>query len=251
MFTLETKVNFKVEANIKNHQEETEKLKKTVEALQQNDAKKSRMIERLQYENSVKEEKIQELMTKVDSFEQNQYEKDVQLVGLSESADEEDDIKQVQKLAHKTMGMKINVTEVEEIIRLGKKSDNKARDTIIRFKSKKTRDTFYSNRKKSAASENIKENVYVNDRLTSYRKNIFYAARQLFKQKRVTAAWTQHGNVLVRKTPNDGPKQIHSHKDLEEFRVTEMLQTRDAQDNDSIVTHISDYDFSELSDYEE
>ncbi len=132
-----------------------------------------------------------------------------------------------------------------------KKSDDKPRDTILRFKSKKMRDTFYSNRKKTAASQNIRENVYVNDRLTNYRKNLFYAARQLFKQKRVTAAWTQHGNVLVRKTPNDAPTQIYSHKDLEEFRISEMLQNSELQDDDSIVTHISDYDFSELSDYEE
>ena len=31
----------------------------------------------------------------------------------------------------------------------------------------------------------------------------------------------------------------------------EASQTQDPEDNHSIVTHISDYDFSELSDYEE
>ncbi len=188
-------------------------------------------------------------MIKLDNIEQSQYEKDIQLVGLPESADEEDDIK--LKLANNTMGQKIKVSEITEVIRLGKKSDYKPRDTIIRFKSKKIRDTLYSNTKKSATSEDIKENVYVNDRLTTYRKNLFYAARQLFKQKKVAAAWTQHGNVLVRKTLTDTPKQVYNHKDLEEFHVNELLQTNDSQDNSSTVTHTSDYDFSELSDYEE
>ncbi len=137
-----------IDRKIDQQKEETGKLQKTIEELQERDVKKTRHIEKLQYENSLKYAKIQEIMVKLDSFEQAQYEKDVQLVGLPESTNHENDMSKVLKLANKTMGQKIKEADVEEVIRLGRKSDAKPRDTIIRFKNKRIRDDFYSNRKK-------------------------------------------------------------------------------------------------------
>ncbi len=169
------------------------------------DCRKTRQIEKLQHENSMKDDKIQEITLKLDIFEQTQYDNDVQLVGLPESKDKENDLKKVLKLVHTTVGHKIKEDEIVEIIRLGRKSEEKARDTIVKFKTKKIRETLYSNRKKSASNKKIEQNVYINDRLTSYRKGLFYAARQLYKRKKIAAAWTQHGNILVRKELEDAP----------------------------------------------
>ncbi len=216
-----------------------------------NDEIKTRQIERLQYENCVNEEKNEETLIKIDSIEQKQYENDVQLVGLPEPNGDENDTELVLKLAHNKMGQKIKESEVEEIIRLGRKSETKPRDVIIRFKNKTTRDNFYNNRKKTVLSKNIEENIYVNDRLTNRRKGIFYACRKLFKAKKVAATWTQHGNILVRKTTDDQAKEIQSYKDLEEFNFKQRGNQSTSDDNItlgdtvSITIHITDYDFSE------
>ncbi len=112
--------------------------------------------------------------------------------------------------------------------------------------------TFIATEKKSASSKTIEENIYINDRLTNFRKGLFYASRQLFKRKILAATWTQHGNVLVRKELSDEPRQISTYKDLEEFNPKETLQNCNildeiGSDSASIKTHITDYDFSELS----
>ena len=175
----------------------------------------------------------------------------VQIVGLSEPMGETDDVSGVIKLAKEKMGITVLANEITETTRLGKKSQ-KPRDLLVKFKNKQAREKFYDLRKKTASSKEVNKNVYINDHLTRYRKQLFYSARQLFKRKLVAAAWTQHGNILLRGVVNGPPIQIFSQKDLDQFRVEEILQDSDLEcglssnDNGSQTNvTISDYDFSD------
>ncbi len=123
---------------------------------------------------------------------------------------------------------------------------------VQKFKTKQTREKFYDLRKKTASSKEVIKNVYINDHLTRYRKQLFYSARQLFKRKLVAAALTQQGNVLIRGIVNGPPIQIFSQKDLDQFGVEEILQDSalecgmTSNDYDSLTNlTISDYDFSD------
>ena len=125
------------------------------------------------------------------------------------------------------------------------------RDLVIKFKSKEIRDTFYKNRKLTAPCKNPEENIYINDRITDYRKSLFYEARKLYKTKRVIAAWTQFGNILIRETADDKPKQISSYADLEEFYINTKENNEDEKyvtepgnaisDTESLKSHLSNY----------
>ncbi len=175
----------------------------------------------------------------------------VQIVGLSEPMGETDDVSGVIKLAKEKMGITVLANEITETTRLGKKSQ-KPRDLLVKFKNKQAREKFYDLRKKTASSKEVNKNVYINDHLTRHRKQLFYSARQLFKRKLVVAAWTQQGNVLIRGVMNGPPIQIFSQKDLDQFRVEEILQDSDLEcglssnDNGSQTNvTISDYDFSD------
>ena len=104
--------------------------------------------------------------------------------------------------------------------RLGRKSSIESRDLIVKFTPKEVRDDFYLKRKKTAPSKHPEENGYINDHITEYRKGLFYTARRLYKAKLVCAAWTQQGNVVIRKTTDTSPVQVFSYSDLKEYSVT-------------------------------
>ncbi len=229
-------------------------LKSSTTELQRGDERKNTLIERLQQELSIQGETIQETLVKVDNVEQMNYENDVQLVGLPEALDGTSDVTQVVKLSREKMGQHIDEVDVKEVIRLGKRSGHKPRDLIVKFRSRQIRQAFYDNRKKAALSKNIYDNIYINDRLTRFRKTLFYAARQLFKNKKVAAAWTQHGNVLIRETTNSPPREICSHKDLEiiysQDRINSDIKVaKSSSANSSIASLISDHTFSETEEF--
>ena len=191
--------------------------------------------------------RLKETKIKLDCVEQKFYEKEVQLVGLPESESEREDEKKIIQLAEEKMSLNIQ-GEIQGVHRLGRKFNKKPRDIIVKFKNKEAREAFYERRKRTAQSKYPDENIYINDHITEYRKKLFYEARKLYKAKLVCAAWTQHGNVLIRKNTDESPVQIFSHSDLEEYRtrsssdIDQKLSTVPSSSS-SIKTHISDYEY--------
>ena len=124
--------------------------------------------------------------------------------------------------------------------RMGKKTDRKpSRDLIVQFKKKETRNSFYKERKKTFEND-LQSRVYINEHLTSYRSNLFFAARKLMKSKKLHSAWSQHGNILIRRDESDNPKQVNTHKDLAPFQGIE-----DEDNDNSTSDEISDGDDSD------
>ncbi len=208
-----------------------------------------RRIERLELEGSKKSKKILELQINLDKMEQKQYENDVQIVGLKETNGDEEDLKRILKISRETMGCKIKKSDIKTIHRLGKKSSDKSRDVIVKFTEHSTRQKFYENRKKTAPHKEASRNIYINDRLTNYRKGLFFSSRKLLKSKKLYAAWTQNGNVLIHKTENGTIKEIQSHEALAEFMDKFRLPGTSDEDLNS-GTGISEEDLiSNFSDY--
>ncbi len=87
---------------------ETDGMLKMLKDLKEDNREKQRRIERLEYENRQKDKTIGELNTKYDKLEQRQYDKDVQLVGLPESNNDEEDLKKILKLSKGKMGIKLS-----------------------------------------------------------------------------------------------------------------------------------------------
>ena len=92
----------------------------------------------------------------------------------------------------------------------------------------------------------------MNDLLTTYRKGLFYAARKLYKSHKICAAWTQHGNVLVRRTEGDQATEIKTYDDLENFQDRNYypISTDYNQiDSQSDASNVHGDELSHLSDY--
>ncbi len=113
---------------------ETEGLLKILTNLKEDNREKQHRIEKLEYENRQKDKTIRELNTKCDELEQRRYDKDVQVVGLPESNNDEEDLKKILKLSKDKMGIKLKGADIEGYHRLGKKAQKKTRDVIITFK---------------------------------------------------------------------------------------------------------------------
>ena len=119
------------------------------------------------------------------------------------------------------------------------------------FRDVSSREAFYEKRKNIAPDKDPKKNIYVNDRITNYRKGLFYSARKLCKSKRVFAAWTQKGNVLVRKFDSGPILEIRKHSDLMSIRDNyerdeDLTLTSSRDSNEEVISHLSDYDFSDF-----
>ncbi len=201
---------------------------KEIEEVATESKKLKRRIEKIEFKTSSKIPRdITELSTKFDEFEQMQYCKNVQIVGLPETENngEDEDKQKIVKIARDTFGMNLKLSDIETIHRMGKRKlhsttqSMKHRDLIVKFVKKSTRDKFHENRKLTITSEDPKQNIYVNDHLTQRRQHLLYVARKLYKAKKVHASWSQAGNILIRKM-EDGPvTQIKSHDDLAEFQM--------------------------------
>ncbi len=211
-------------------------VKEERDALKLENSKLGRKIERCEYKLSrIKTKQLHELKVKLDEVEQRFFERDVQLVGVPElpenQENNEDEILKIVKIAKEKMNISIKDSAIEKIHRLGKRKPNKPRDVVVRFRSFQLRNRFYQNRKKTVNHSDPQNSIYVNDHLTEYRRNVFYATRQLVKNNTVFAAWTQQGNVLIRKNDGDQPEQIHSHEQLAEMKLVEdmggMLEEQD------------------------
>ena len=128
---------------------------------------------------------------------------------------------------------------------------------MLKFKDKSLRDKIFEHRKKTATNTSPNKNIYFNDQLTKHRQNLLFAARHLVKSKKLSVAWAQQDNILIRKTESGKIVQVHDHSDLkdvtsinESLHSIEMLRESSLQtsvgptdDRLSITTHISDYEY--------
>ncbi len=230
----ETVDNLKTELDTIKKERETMKkelntIKMEGEALKEENRKLRRCVEKCEYKLScIKTKQLKDLKIKVDDIEQKCLERDVQIVGAPElqeefDGDEEKEMQMIVKLAKEKMNITLKKDDIEKIHRLGKRKVEKSRDLVVRFRNNITRNRFYRKRKETSNNSDPQKNIYINDHLTEYRRNFFYTARQLVKRKKVFAAWSQQGNILIRKTEGDQVIQLRSHEHLAELQLLDEV----------------------------
>ena len=237
-----------MESTINKLKKQVGDLETKVVNLEEENDRKSKRLRSMEFLMGKDKQKIKELTITVDEIQQSQHKSSVQVVGLAESENEEADVKKVVKLAREKMGLKLKKSAVSEVNRLGKKSEGKVRDLVIRFTDQESRNQFHGNRKKTAPHKDPAKNIYVNDLLTTYRKGLFYAARKLYKSHKICAAWTQQGNVLVRKMDGEKAVEVKSYDDLRPFQdenySSSYVHSMSDLTNDDVISHLSDYSYS-------
>jgi hypothetical protein len=70
-----------------------------------------------------------------------------------------------------------------------------ARPIVVRFTSRKVRNLVYSSKKKL---KDCGHRVFISEHLTKAASDLFFEARKLVRDKRLSAAWTQNGQIFVK-----------------------------------------------------
>ena len=126
--------------------------------------------------------------------------------------------------------------------------NGRSRTTLVEFTNESTQNLVYKERKKLITSTDPKSNIYMNDRLTEHRQNVLYAARKLVKAGKIFAAWSQSGNILIRKTENSKIIQVDDHDNLRKIIDDQLLASTEERSYSETISHLSDYSYDYESD---
>ena len=111
--------------------------------------------------------------------------------------------KSVEGTVALVLHLEVQPSDISTAHRLKAGPKDKTRPIIVRFTSRRVRNQVYAAKKflKGGTSK-----VFISEHLTKADSDLFYEARQLLRQKKIFAAWTQNGLVHVRFSPDPTTK---------------------------------------------
>jgi len=83
---------------------------------------------------------------------------------------------------------------------------------MVRFNSRRIRDSIYSARRKLHGSGI--SGIYINEHLTKHNDHLFAACRNLRKERKIHSTWTWHGITYLKKLQNSRAVKIMNDDDL-------------------------------------
>lgn len=113
----------------------------------------------------------------------------------------------------KTLHVEVNPADISTAHRLKSGPKDTTRPVLVRFTSRRVRNEVYNERK---SLKGTTSSVYISEHLTKLDSDLFYEARKLLRDKKIFGAWTQHGLVHVRFSPDPAirPEIVRCRADL-------------------------------------
>jgi hypothetical protein len=126
----------------------------------------------------------------------------------------------VIELCREKLKLSVTSNDISIAHRLLKKNKgSKNSPVIVRFTSRKVRDTVFRARrqlKELKSNDEVTQKIFINEDLTKQTSEIFYYARDLVKKKKLYSTWTNGGVVMIKETndPNCKPVKVLAITDL-------------------------------------
>ena len=170
---------------------------------------------------------------KVELAELNQYgrRENIELCGIPESVKQEHLEKHVLEVA-KSMGVNVPSKGIHILHRIGKPSNSRPRNVIVRFHDRKTAFSMLKNKKKLNSGRFKK--YFVTENLCPYNKRIFSKLYRLKKNNEIHSLWTYNGNVFVKIKENDERQQVYHLYDIDN-----LFGDSEAGSDDSRQEHVA------------
>jgi hypothetical protein len=111
----------------------------------------------------------------------------------------------VIELCQKSLGVAVQRQDISVAHRLKASAHDQFRPVIVRFTSRRMRDDVYRAKRELKTLPRDKA-IYISEHLTRLASSVFFEARKLLRDKKLTAAWTMHGLVNVKYTSNVAEK---------------------------------------------
>ena len=194
-------------------------------------------MQALRNQMKAKDDEISELRQRLDDQEQYSRKYCVVFKGVVEKGSE-DAGKIVTDLAA-AAGVRLETTDIDVAHRLRSRvrpgagtADNKPRDLIVKFTNMTKRKELWAARRKfssppttrsgktrsaSTSTPNTSNNIFITESLTKYRAEIMFRARELKRQKKLAAAWTDEGVMKVRRGEGEKTVVVRTMRDIHEL----------------------------------
>lgn len=171
------------------------------------------------------EEEISELYDLQDNLEQYTRKNSLEIHGVPESACASTE-EVVLKLAE-AIDVTIHQDDIEISHRIHRKG---IKPILVKFPNHKVKSKLYKARTKlknvrvsdlfpnsSAATRVESERIYLNENLTSHRRELLRQANEKRKDGMLSSVWTMDGKIFVKTYPEGRPIRIHDANDLEDL----------------------------------
>ena len=160
-------------------------------------------------------ERLEATEDKVNELEQYSRRLCLNVSGIPEGGQQESTNQLVIDTA-RMAGVEVAASDIDTSHRIGAPRTGKTRTIIVRFTNYTKRQALYNARRQirkpltfpnSTVTAETAKDVFVSDSLTRENQLILYKARQLKKEQKIVAAWSDVGKLKIRIT-KDGPTQI-------------------------------------------
>lgn len=133
----------------------------------------------------------------------------------------------------KTVNITVTGKDIHAVHRIGKKSNNRPRNVIVRFVNRKTAFTLLKNKKK--LNNTPFKNYFVTENLCPYNKRIFNALYKRKKNKEIHSLWSYNGNVFVKVRESDDRAQVQHLDEIEELFSDDNDDDSSEDETESVV----------------
>ena len=166
-------------------------------------------------------EELAETKMKLNDLEQYSRRLCINVSGIPERSDESTDqlVTDIAKMA----GVTVTPEDIDRTHRVGTKRDGQHRTIIARLTNFSKRQELYDARRKlrtpkafpgSTVTQATAESAFISDNLTRDNQLTLYKARQLKKERKIFAAWSDVGKLKVRVREGGPTVHIRSERDL-------------------------------------
>lgn len=179
-------------------------------------------LDMLIQQNKEKDAIIAKLHTRINELEQYSRRDSIEIYGAKEYKDE--NVEEVVYKIFEKLSVKIEKNDIQVTHRLtGSVNKNKnIRPIIVKLQRKKAEEILMI--KKLLVNDDIykngdKDKVYINESMTSYYKQLLWAAKNKAKEAGYRYVWFRRGKLLVRRQQGDKAKRIYTEEDINKFIV--------------------------------
>ena len=175
---------------------------------------------------AAKDKEIQELKQtisvldrKIDDLEQHGRRDSLGISGIPEKEEHDNTDAAILQICEAIkVDPPVQPTDIAVSHRLGRPTEGKTRQVIVKFATRNVRERVYSAKKelKNVRDQENMSHIYINEDLTKFRANLARDARALRNSGLITDTWTQYGKIIVKNKQNR-ISVIHDPSDLQAF----------------------------------
>jgi len=177
--------------------------------------------------NKEKDMKIENLQNRLAELEQYTRHKNIEIHGVTEQ--DKEDVEEIVIRVAQQVGVTITRDDIEASHRIPTKAKGKTKPIVAQLRSRKIRNEIIANRKVTMTNKDILQvatlekqdadrNVYVNEQLSVYYKNLLWEAKNRGKECKWAYIWSAGGKIWARKDEKSKSFRICSEKDLEKIK---------------------------------